>query len=520
VNWFHCPGDLSQQEHGKPSIRSSRRMVWPTSFYSVRRVIKQTDLETNTTRSVATLPVMTMYGAWRSQNDLVVYLGPTTFYEISTDTGSTRELAGADMRWAQFLPNSDRFVHVTFDSAIGHYRALLTDYETHQSTPLMETDSRVQYAPPRRPGELGHLLFVRGGTLLSQAFDSDHPRLVGEPSPLVQNVTHFGPGASACFSVSTNGVLVYQTGFPISELRWYDREGHVISTLGHSMPFSGTLRISPKGSDIAAGVWGPDGGSQDIWVFDQSGKESRRLTYTPAVHFRPIWSPDGKRIAFTSSLTGAPRLATLEMDDNNRERTLLNGSSADQIPKNQIQLPTDWSRDGRFISYDTSLGEEEREIWLDDLNTNKISPLLQNGSSQWGAVFSPDGEQIAFISDESGQPEVYIQSFESSPYPHLLGVRRQISTNGGWIARWRPDGRDLFYLDIDAWLQEVRVVRGAVIGEPKRLFQVPGHPRYGTANDFQFDVAGSGNRFVMTTAGGAPPPDFTVVENWQDKFLR
>lgn len=120
-------------------------------LYSVKRTLKQANLETGSTRSLASLPIMAMYGAWRSKGDLLLYLGVHNFYEFLEENGSLRELPGASMRWLQFLPRADRFIHVVFDPALGRYRALATDYVSHKSTPLMETDSRVQYAPPRRP---------------------------------------------------------------------------------------------------------------------------------------------------------------------------------------------------------------------------------------------------------------------------------------------------------------------------------------------------------------------------------
>jgi hypothetical protein len=153
-----------------------------------------------------------------------------------------------------------------------------------------------------------------------------------------------------------------------------------------------------------------------------------------------------------------------------------------------------------------------------DVAAGRVMPLLKNGSSQWGAAFSPDGREIAFVSDESGRPEVYEQGFEAEPAPHVVGERRQVSRGGGWLVRWRPDGHELFYLGIDARIYAVPVERGGVSGEAKALFQVPGAPQYGTPTDVQFDVAPGGQRFVITTAASAAPPEFTVVQNWQEKL--
>lgn len=395
---------------------------------------------------------------------------------------------------------------------------MVANYVSHKSVALMETDSRVQYAPPRRAGEAGYLLFIRGASLLAQSFDADRSRLAGQPFPIIHNVTYFSPTVSPCFSVSQNGVLVYQTGFPISELRWYDRTGHVVGGAGRPLPYVGTVRISPDGQRVAAAVWTPDNGGMDIWVFAANAKESRRLTYPPAVHGRPVWSADGRRVMFFSTLAGPPQLASLNTAENSKEQPLMNG--AFQALSDPVQMPTDWSGDGRFVAFDTGLGEEELEVWLADTAQSKIVPLLHNEFAQWGAVFSPDGKRLAFVSEQSGRPEVYVQEFDSVPSPRLAGERRQVSSDGAWIVRWRPDGRELFYVGTDNWLHAALVEGPLQFGEPKRLFKIAGTSQYATTSDFQFDVTRDGQRFIMSTTGSVAPPPFTVIENWQDKFRR
>ncbi len=484
-------------------------------FFSAKRVLRQWNLHTGTMRDVATLPWMVMGGAWRDNGALLdVWSGATAAYEVSAKTGGVRAIPVQGFRWAQFLPDGKHFLHVDFDPAIERYRAVVTDFVTGKAVALLETDSRVEYAPPRSEGELGYLLFVRDGALLAQAFDAEKLTLIGDAMPLAQNVVYFRPSAAALFSVSTNGVLVYQTGFPESEMRWYDRTGRVVSRTKPAA-FSGTVRVSPDGRHAAADVWSPLNGVRDVWMFDENG-ESRRLTYPnpPTTHVRPVWSPDGARIAFGMSHTSSPRLAAMSTDAVKKEELFVSGDAGRQ-PDGSLQIPTDWSRDGRYIAYDTSLGEEDREVWLLDVKAGKILPLLKNGASQWGAAFSPDGREVAFVSDESGKPEVYEQGFEAEALPHLVGERRQVSHGGGWLVRWRPDGHELFYVGVDAWIYAVPVERDVASGEAKALFQVPGTPQYGTPTDVQFDVAAGGQRFVITTAAAARPPEFTVVQNWQ-----
>jgi DNA-binding winged helix-turn-helix (wHTH) protein len=317
--------------HPVPGTEGAWAIFWsPDShsiFYSVKRILKQANLDTGSTRSVVNLPLLASLGAWRSAGDLLLYMGPTIQYELLVDNGALRKSPGETLLLPQFLPHSDRVLHVAADQALGQFRARVTDYVSRKSKSFMETDSRVQYAPPPRRGEPGALLYVRRGSLLVQPFDADRLRLAGEPFPIARNVVYFGPGAEACFSVSDNGVLAYQTGWPLSELKWYDRAGNVVGTVGRSAPYAGNLRISPDGREVAATVWNPDSGGSDIWIFDESGRGSRRFTYPPANHFRPVWSAKGDRVAFTASRIDVPQVVSLGTAEGSKERPFMNEAS-------------------------------------------------------------------------------------------------------------------------------------------------------------------------------------------------
>lgn len=183
-------------------------------------------------------------------------------------------------------------------------------------------------------------------------------------------------------------------------------------------------------------------------------------------------------------------------------------------------LPTDWSWDGRFILLDDGIGEEQRSVWLGDVANHTVTPFLKGSFPQSGAAFSRDGKWIALVSLESGRPEAYVQGFESTPAPHVTGERRQVSRDGAWLVRWRPDGRELFYVGMDNSPYASTVTGPLKFGEPKSLFRIAGESQYGTTRDFQFDVSPDGQRFILSTTGLVPPPPFTVIENWQAKFHR
>jgi len=423
--------------------------------------------------------------------------------EVSFDRG---------LRWPQFLPGRDTLIYSVYDGHTQRSHVAAKDYPDGTPVTLMETSSRVQYAPPRRPGEPGYLLFVRGASLLAQAFDAEHLHLSGEAAPIAPNVVYYGPVLSANFSVS-GGVLAYQAGFPDAELKWYDRSGNEVAKSGRPLSLWGQVRLSRDGRRAAATVWSAENGGTEVWTFDAAGKESRQMTFPPDVYRRPVWSPDGTRLAVGwSPIVGGPQLAILDAASGKAE------PFADSSAKQPHGLPTDWSPDGRFIVFEDGVGEEVREVWVADLASHKFVPLFQNKFAQWGTAFSPDRRQIAFVSMESGRPEVYLQGFDASPSPHVVGDRRQVSRDGAWLARWDGSGRELFYAGLDNTLYALKVTGPVVFGEPKRLFRIPGVPQYGTTRDFQFDVSPDGQRFILPTTGSVAPPPFIVIENWQDRF--
>ena len=521
--------DLASPEmHTLPGTDGAWSIFWAPDnrsiYFGVKNALKQVSLETGAGRAVAAnLPSIPRIGTWRSNGDLVLYsigggLGGGQLYELHTENGSLQKgpfISG--MRWPQFLPGGKQIVFTLSDKA-SHTFATVADYADPKPVSLMQTDSRVEYTPPLRRGDPGYLLFIRGESLLAQPFDSNHLKLDGEAFPIAQNVVYYGSNLAAAFSASANGVLAYQSNFPLSELKWYDRSGNPVGVAGRPATLWGQVRASRDGQRVGATVWSPENGGTGIWIFDANGRESRRLTFPPDIDRRPVWSPDGTRIATgKSSGGGAIKFEVLDVSGSGAPEEFTLKSQSDHV---SAYLPTDWSWDGRFIAFDDGVGAEQHNVWLADVSSHTLAPFLKNNFAQWGAAFSRDGKWISFVSLESGRPEVYVQGFESQPEPHMSGERRQVSRDGAWLVRWRADGRELFYCGIDNVLHAVPVTGALAFGEPKALFKIPGIPQYGTTRDFQFDVSPDGQRFIIPTTGSVPPPPFTIIENWQEKFHR
>jgi Tol biopolymer transport system component len=184
-----------------------------------------------------------------------------------------------------------------------------------------------------------------------------------------------------------------------------------------------------------------------------------------------------------------------------------------------FQLPTDWSRDGRFLLYQTSGSALPGAsiVLLDLAHQGKRIPLIGSSSQELGGVFSPNTSWVSFLSNETGQTEAYIQSFEADPQPHLSGERQRISSDGASLVRWRADGKEIYYLNGSNWVTAVSVNRlngKLVIGSPQRLFHLQSVSSEGAVAP-GFDVSADGQSFVI--ADPQPPHDapFVVIQNWQ-----
>jgi Tol biopolymer transport system component len=347
----------------------------------------------------------------------------------------------------------------------------------------------------------GHLLFLRGGTLMAQAFSPDRLELSGDAFPVAEQAAG---GRVATFSISANGTLSFIGGAsPESRLVWFDRAGRELGQVGPVGVYENPV-LSPDGRLIAFDRGTP----ADVWLLAVGRDGANRVTSDRAADRQPIWSPNGQTFAFASNRGGSEGLYERPVGGAGDDRLLIKS----EVP---VAL-SDWSRDGRYLAYAAS-----GDLWAVPLDGDR-TPLQLTTSAyiqELGTMFSPDGRWIAYQSDESsgitrsGEGDVYVQSF---PRP---GVKRQVSTGGGAVPRWSDDGKELYYLAADGMLMAVSVTaRGPTldVGAPQPLFRPPigltplalrGH----------YSIA-RGDRFLIRL--GMADLTIAVIVNWFEHLKR
>lgn len=346
----------------------------------------------------------------------------------------------------------------------------------------------------------GHLLWQRDTALVAQAFDLSQFELRGDARTIAERVQ---PGA---FTVSETGVLAYQAASEdiLAELEWFDRSGKQLGVLGEPADYA-DLALSPDGARAAVSIRDPARRSRDIWLYDVTRRLRTRFTFDPSDDVVSMWSPDGGRIVFNSARSGRADLYQKPSS----------GSRADELfleDGNFGKFPYGWSPDGRFFLYasaPSTPGTGNDLYALPLFGDRKPVVFLQTRFNEAWARFSPDGRWVAYHSDESGRGEVYATSF-----PKAEG-KWQISTAGGNLARWRRDGREIFYLAPDNTLMAAQVNgQGSAfeVGPVRPLFRT----RAKTIDTrYAYDVSADGQRFlVITPVEQTSSAPITLVVNW------
>jgi len=336
------------------------------------------------------------------------------------------------------------------------------DFEDQLAELLHEGGTYPRYLPS---GSTGHLVYVREATLFAAPFDPDRLEVTGQPAPVLEGVLSLGGisgNGGAQYAFSPTGTLVYLAGTAsgsVYSLVRADRSGKA-TPLSDDQRFYGYPRLSPDGRRVALSV--SEGASWDIWVYETERGTMSRLTFQGNSNDRPIWTPDGQRIAFRSNREASASNIYWKRADGA-------GAAERLTTSNNNQSPSSFSPDGKRLAFNESNPETGLDLWVLPLEGERKPELfLATPASEFRPEFSPDGRWIAYASNESGRSEIYVR-----PYPGP-GGKWQVSTNGGRLPRWTKDGRELIYREgANRWMAVPVTAEGDSFraGKPQLLFE-------------------------------------------------
>jgi len=436
-------------------------------------------------------------GSWSKQGMIAFSGGTTPIYQIP-DTGGTpqavTQLAKGELGhgWPEFLPGGKA---VLFSNGTGIFAQRIGTGERRNLAPGGVSP---RYLPP------GYLLYAQAGNLMAVPFDAKRLGLKGTPVPVVGNVMEEAIPTPAQYNISATGSLVYVSGSAQasqSKLVWVSRNGAEQALPAPAGDYEDP-RLSPDGRRVALDI----GGGQ-IWIYDLARDTLTRFTFQGGGG-EPAWTPDGKRIAFASVGGGGAVNLYWQMADGSGGLQRLTTST-------HFQLPLSWSPDGQLLAFQELAGTPV-DIRVLRLSDRKVETFLQSSGNVGAPQFSPDGRWMAYVSNESGHFEIYVQ-----PYPGP-GGKYQISTDGGNEPVWNRNGRELFYRNEDKMMSvEITPDPSFSAGNPKVLFQGNYVSSAGAFPDF--DVSRDGQRFLMlkpVEQAQAAPTQIDVVLNWTEELKR
>jgi len=475
--------------------------------------LKRIDLVSGLTQTIAPAPIGGG-GTWN--RDGIVIFAPTILgglFKVPAEGGqpvavTTRSNKDSGHRSPQFLPDGRRFIYFAGGDAgvRGLYLAALDG--SSPAKRVVEADGVATLMGSDR------VLFARQGVLFAQHLDADRGELTGAPVAIANNVAFDPTTYVAAVTATPGGALAYRSGAATGQrqLAWFDRAGRKTDRLGDADP-SGLFNpdISPDGRFVAVNRAVDN---EDVWLIDTTRGTRRRFTFDPGNDQVPVWSADGQHIVFSSNRGGD----SYDLYEKPAERP---GAEQLLFASKENKFPMGVSRDGRYLLYRNTAPNTDWDLWaLPLLGEKKPFPVVKSAFQEMIGEFSPDGGWVAYQTNESGQHEVYVQSF---PDPT---TRTQISTAGGSQPRWRRDGKELFFVALDGRLMAAPLTLNAnhllEAGAPVPLFMthMPGGA-VPSPQKQQYAVSPDGQRFLINTVlDDAVSSAVSLILNWRPPDAR
>jgi eukaryotic-like serine/threonine-protein kinase len=453
--------------------------------------------------------------SWSDDNTIIFATAAqgTGLLRIPANGGEPEVLTRPDLQkgeldhiWPEVLPGGDAvlFTILPIVGGIENAQIAVVDLRTREPKILVAGGSNPHYVPT------GHLVFGLAGTMRAVAFDIGSLEARSEPLPVVQQVVtkSMGPGN---FAIAQNGTLVYIAGEAQrvgQTLVWVDRQGREQAIKAPSRAYT-YPRLSPDGTKAAISVLDQE---NDVWVWDFKRETLTRLTFDPGLDRMPVWTPDGRRIVFSSQRAGADDIFWQAADGTGPVERLTDST-------NTQEFPTSFAPDGTRLVFRRGTPNGASDIGMLSLGSERrVTVLMETPFAEWNAEVSPNGRWVAYQSSESGRDEIYVR-----PFPNVESGRWQVSTGGGTRPLWARNGRELFYLVGQGRLMSVSLQPDEtfLFGNPQVVFDGPYlAPQPGRT----YDVSPDGQRFLMIKESGgdnkAVRNEIVVVLNWFQDLKR
>ena len=450
------------------------------------------------------------YGAsWGTDNAII--FAPTYtagLLRVSASGGTPEEITSGPSEqgvlaslWPEVLPGTTSVLLTILTGAgLENMQIAVLSMGTGERRILVEGGAHARYASS------GHIVYARGSSLLAAPFDIDRLEVTGPPVRVLEGVEFDVVSAQAQFGLSREGSLVYvrAQGAPEHEVLWADRQGNArpIQVPPRTYFFPS---LSPDGQRLA--MTNIDESGMETWILEMDRGALTRFTFEGSNHFS-LWTPDGKRLTFSSDRDGSHNLFWKPADGIGGAERLVKSESH--------QDPGSWSPDGKALAFAEFHSDTKWDIWLLHMEgERRARPFLQTEVDEYHPMISPDGRWLAYTSTETGRLEVYVQPFPDG------GRKWLISTEGGDEPLWAPSGRELFYRNGDKMMSVAVATEPLFDAErPRLLFETPTlvGEGFGSPN---YDITPDGQRFLMIKPEPQrPPTQILVVLNWFEELKR
>lgn len=414
--------------------------------------------------------------------------GPVTEVRKPTGGGGPQRLT-----WPLFLPDGRSYLfQASYPDDSG---VVMFAPPAGEPRRVLEVKSNVHYVDP------GYLLFASDNSLVARRFDPATGTVSGEPIVVSDKVTYFRSTGLADFSAARTGVVAFQPHGDEARIALFDRSGRQTALVRPTGNY-GTLSLSPDGRRVLFGKMDPRMSTLDVWMLELERGVETRVTNDPRTDAFPLWGP-ANTVIYSVAKGSAPRLF---------RRDFATGTDQELSPAGLgLQSPTSVSADGRFILYEQRTPRGNFDLMVRRLADNTTIPFRESAADESDGRFSPDGRFVAYVSDESGRPEVMVAPFPAGP-----GIT--VSAGGGHVPRWTPDGKELFFAASDGELMAVpiRATPAIEVGQPARLFST--RMTDGRWGDYVVTPEGRFMVIVRTQIGSEQP--MSVLVNWPQMVMR